>query len=307
MVFSRFFVLLIVYLLLYSGSAAQDSINIDIDTLIYDPPEGVIPDSIPTYNYLVRSGEVLFTRHCTECHALEWDEVGPALASVHKKRPLNWLIRFIKNPAEVIEGGDEYANQLYQQYDTLMPSFTYLSDDQIFAMLAYIKSESVKDEIPTSEDFVLRGKDIFAQHCLQCHEVGLQKFGPALASVYKRRPVPWLMAFIRNSQEVIMSGDEYAVFLYERYNNMVMPEFEFLTDEEIFAVLAYIKEETEPPFNYKQYSSRVQATMDLADDQDQETGTISNWWLWALTGIVLFLGLLILIAIKKAFSLKVKK
>ena len=306
MVFCRFF-LLLVLCLIYSGSNAQDTIYIDTDTLIFDPPEGEIPDTIPTYNYLVRSGEALFTKHCTECHALEWDEVGPALASVHKKRPLNWLIRYIKNPKAVMESGDEYANQLYQQYDTLMPSFSFLTDDQIFAILAYIKSESVKDEIPTSEEFVLRGKDIFAQHCLQCHEVGLQKFGPALASVYKRRPIPWLMAFIRNSQEVIMSGDEYAVFLYERYNNMVMPEFEYLTDEDIFAVLAYIKEETEPPFNFKQYSSRVQATMDIADDQNQEDETISSIWLWVLIGVVLVLGLLILIAIKQAFSLKVKE
>ncbi|MFM7380603.1 MAG: cytochrome c3 family protein, partial [Bacteroidota bacterium] len=46
----------------------------------------------------------------------------------------------------------------------------------------------------------------------------------------------------RNSQAVIASGDPYAVKLYEKWNKSAMTAFDW-SDEEIKAVLAYIKEE----------------------------------------------------------------
>lgn len=275
------------------STAHDETIDIDLDTLAYSFPEGEVPDTIPVYNKLVRSGEVLFTQHCNMCHAVGFEMVGPALASVHRKRPLSWLFRWIRNPAEVIATGDEYATYLNSQYDTLMPSFNFLSDDQIFAILAYIKSESQYDSLPTSISRIEEGERIFSKYCYQCHAVGKQKFGPALASVYKRHGTMWLVNFIRNSQEVIASRDDYANFIYERYNNMVMPSYEFLTDEEIISVLAYIKEESEPPFDYKQYASRVKATVDWVGPQPEHEVESEGigWPVWTLIGAVVVLGL----------------
>ncbi|MFW5761325.1 MAG: c-type cytochrome [Cyclobacteriaceae bacterium] len=275
------------------STAHPAAIDIDLDTMAYSFVEGQIPDTIPVYNKLVRSGEALFTQHCNMCHAVGYEMVGPALADVHRKQPLSWLFRWIRDPAQVIASGDEYARYIDAQYDTLMPSFNFLSDNQIFAILAYIKKEAQYDSLPTSIARIEEGKQLFSQYCYQCHAVGMQKFGPALASVYKRHGSLWLLNFIKNSQEVIASGDDYANFLYERYNNMVMPNFEFLSDEEVFSILAYIKEESEPPFDYKQYSSRVTATVDRVGAQPEaeaETNGI-GWTVWALIGAVLVLGI----------------
>jgi hypothetical protein len=54
------------------------------------------------------------------------------------------------------------------------------------------------------------------------------------------------MRWIKNSQAVIQSGDEYAVNLYNEYNQTVMPSYPF-TDDEVMSVLAYIKQESDKP------------------------------------------------------------
>ena len=278
------------------STAHDGKINVNLDTLAYSFAEGQAPDTIPVYNKLVRSGEVLFTQHCNPCHAVGFEMVGPALASVHRKRPVSWLFRWIRNPAEVIASGDEYATYLRSRYDTLMPSFNFLSDNQIFAILSYIKKESEYDSLPTAEARIEEGKNLFGQYCYQCHAVGMQKFGPALASVYKRHGRMYLVSFIKNSQDVIASGDEYANFLYERYNNMVMPNFEFLEDEQIVSILAYIKEESDPPFDYQQYASRVSATVDWMDGapEDAQKPEGLGWMIWVLIGLVVAIGFAVL-------------
>lgn len=99
-------------------------------------------------------------------------------------------------------------------------------------------------DIPTDEATVAEGRTLFGQHCTACHQVEQQIIGPALASVHQRRPLPWLISFIQNSQKVISSGDEYATQLYEQYNRVVMPNFEFLSNDNIISILAYIKAES---------------------------------------------------------------
>lgn len=86
-----------------------------------------------------------------------------------------------------------------------------------------------------------QGKTIYNNNCLVCHNLSAEKLiGPGLKDVTKRRPEAWLIAWIRNSQKVIESGDKYAVDLYNAYNKTQMPPYAF-SDEEIKSVLAYIE------------------------------------------------------------------
>lgn len=88
------------------------------------------------------------------------------------------------------------------------------------------------------------GKALFKQYCAQCHNKNMKDdlTGPALGGVEAR----WegrdelLYAWIRNSQEVIASGDEYAVNLYNKWNKTLMNPFTNLKDEEIASILAYV-------------------------------------------------------------------
>jgi hypothetical protein len=84
------------------------------------------------------------------------------------------------------------------------------------------------------------GAQLF-QICGACHTIGKGKLiGPDLYNVTQRKDREWLLRFIKNSTEVIQSGDEYAVKLFEEYNKIPMPPSTY-TDEQILAVLDYIE------------------------------------------------------------------
>lgn len=91
---------------------------------------------------VVAKGETVFKTYCMSCHDLKIDGIAPGLGEVTHSEDREWLVRFIKNPSEVIESGDKRAKTLYSQYRSYMPSFSFLSDDQINSVLSYIHSNS---------------------------------------------------------------------------------------------------------------------------------------------------------------------
>jgi mono/diheme cytochrome c family protein len=131
---------------------------------------------------------------------------------------------------------------------SLLLSFTSLQ--------AQSDSTEVSSDNPTTEEsatstggisdeaVIAEGESLFKANCRACHAVDQKLVGPALAGVYDRRDMDWIKAFIRNSQAVIASGDDYAVALYEEYNNTVMTSFNF-SDTEIESIIAYVKYEAE--------------------------------------------------------------
>lgn len=127
---------------------------------------------------------------------------------------------------------------------------------QIFMLSAYSQeppnyyaSDMNNKEIPSDVPTILKGKKAFNQHCSSCHTLCNQRIGPALASVTDRRPVSWLLAFVNSSQQVISSGDQYANFLFEKYNHTIMPDFTYLSEDDILTILAYIDDASAAPYN----------------------------------------------------------
>jgi cytochrome c2 len=94
-----------------------------------------------------------------------------------------------------------------------------------------------------NQELIDAGATLFKNNCQVCHEVHEVKVGPALANITDRRPLEWIKSFILNSQKVIQSGDEYAVNLYNEYNQTLMTSFDF-SDDELNSVIEYIKAET---------------------------------------------------------------
>ena len=86
---------------------------------------------------------------------------------------------------------------------------------------------------------IASGEKLYNANCTQCHAINEVVIGPALKGIEERRERPWLLSWIKNSQKVIESGDEYAVALYEKYKKVAMPAYPF-TDAEIISVLEYI-------------------------------------------------------------------
>lgn len=87
------------------------------------------------------------------------------------------------------------------------------------------------------------GQQLFGQYCQSCHGVTDEVVvGPGLKGILTRREVPWLLKWVRNSQEVIKSGDAYAVALYAKFNQSQMQSFPNFKDEDIKNILAYIED-----------------------------------------------------------------
>ena len=196
---------------------------------------------------MIRHGENLFHTNCSPCHGIGKEKTGPSLASIPKKRPKEWLHKFIHNSQEVIISGDAYANHLFEQYNrNVMPAFKKFSSDDINNILAYIEYRS---HFPNKTDLYSKVKEetgregevLFNNHCGTCHALNKEGYGPALASVTKRRSLNWLIPFIRNSQKVIHSGDPYANHLYQNFGKRIMVPFDFLEEKEIISILKYIE------------------------------------------------------------------
>lgn len=114
-------------------------------------------DGIPTDEATISAGEKLFKANCTVCHAVNDKVIGPALRDIHKRRNLDWIKAFVKNSQKVIQSGDEYAVNLYNEYNkTEMTAFDF-EDAEIASIVGYLKAESAKEIVVAVEESASTG------------------------------------------------------------------------------------------------------------------------------------------------------
>lgn len=97
-----------------------------------------------------QDGEALFKANCTSCHAVKEKIVGPALKGIETRRPEDWLIKWIKNSQSLVKAGDDYAVKIFNEYNRVPMQAFNLKDDEIRAILAYIKTEAEKPDAVAS-------------------------------------------------------------------------------------------------------------------------------------------------------------
>lgn len=104
------------------------------------------------------NGEALFNQHCAACHKLDSKMVGPALGGVVERLQsdhglgTDWLHKWIKNSTDLIASGDEYANQVFEEYNQVpMLAFEQLSDQEIDDILVYTSNPPAPKEEKTAE------------------------------------------------------------------------------------------------------------------------------------------------------------
>ncbi|GAB5523908.1 MAG: c-type cytochrome [Roseivirga sp.] len=111
-----------------------------------------------------------------------------------------------------------------------------------------VEAFAQKDQVPTDEAIIKSGESLFKEWgCNTCHAVDRKVVGPALQGVYDRRTLPWIYEFVRNSSKVIASGDAQAVAVYNEFNQLQMPNHDDLTDDDILAIMAYVKNVEDNP------------------------------------------------------------
>lgn len=88
------------------------------------------------------------------------------------------------------------------------------------------------------------GEMMFKTFCVSCHTIGKGKLiGPDLVDVHTRRTDDWLIEFITSTQAMIKKGDADAVSIFKEYNQTIMPDAPYSTDE-IKAIITYIKSQS---------------------------------------------------------------
>ncbi len=97
------------------------------------------------------TGEEIFQSLCAACHTIGKGKlVGPDLVGVTSRREASWLHRQIKEPDTLIAEKDPIAMQLLQEADNVEMPPLDLSDEEVVAVIAYLKSTEQQGAVATS-------------------------------------------------------------------------------------------------------------------------------------------------------------
>jgi len=119
--------------------------------------KGIASFSISLFSILIflsgsiqaQDGEKLFKANCASCHKIDKKLIGPALAGVEDRwESQENLYAWIKNSQDYLakNSGDSYASELFESYNKSVMTAQALSDEEIGAVLDYIKNPPVKEE-----------------------------------------------------------------------------------------------------------------------------------------------------------------
>ncbi len=94
------------------------------------------------------TGQEIFQENCAACHTIGKGKlVGPDLAGVTSRREEGWLNRQIKDPEGLIAEKDPIAMQLLKEADDVPMVSLELSDEQVAAVIAYLKSTEQQENV----------------------------------------------------------------------------------------------------------------------------------------------------------------
>jgi mono/diheme cytochrome c family protein len=198
----------------------------------------------------------IFTQRCMACHTFgKGIKVGPDLKGVTQRRPIGWLLKFVRSSQTVIQGGDPVARQLFRDFkQQLMPDWTDLSEDQIGAILDWLgksgpeqKAADERHAETASAAEIERGRALFAGTrplsagglaCATCHRLGHERdlrggaLGPDLTGAYFKHQDAALTLYLRRP-------------CFPRRPEAARPEY--LTAEDSFALKALLRHEALSP------------------------------------------------------------
>jgi mono/diheme cytochrome c family protein len=85
-----------------------------------------------------------------------------------------------------------------------------------------------------------RGKEIFVDRCVSCHEppAGMMRMAPDLNGVHQRRSRQWLVQWLTDPSKML-SEDAIAKQLMQQWNNVPMPQM-MLTPDQIEWILEFL-------------------------------------------------------------------
>ena len=116
----------------------------------------------PTDKEAIANGKAHFARYCSSCHGLEEEGIGPRLGGITELLPPDALVKFIRNPSQVISEGNERAVSQVARYKQIMPSFEWMEEKIVRDILGYIDHQTkmyhVTPDKGTTSDAGLTGR-----------------------------------------------------------------------------------------------------------------------------------------------------
>jgi len=252
-------------------------------------------------------GKKIFKTNCAACHSVGANKVvGPGLQGVNDKYSKEWLASWTKNSADLIASGDADAIAVFEANSKIPMPAQNLSDEEIQALYSYVADpegyvvagvgavEVQRVEATAGgDDLAEKGKKLFKANCAACHSVGANKVvGPGLQGVHDKYSREWLGKWIKNSADLIASGDADAKAIFEEFNKVPMPA-QPVNNEEIDAILAYIANP-----NVGEVVSEEVAEVVVVEEKD------NTMLLFILGGVIILLMILIVSLIKSGVFLK---
>ncbi|MDX2362314.1 MAG: respiratory nitrate reductase subunit gamma [Crocinitomicaceae bacterium] len=133
------------------------------------------------------------------------------------------------------------------------------------------------------------GEELFTTKCATCHSITDKRMvGPGLGGLNDRREEEWSIKWIQNSQELIDSGDEDAIAIFEEYNNIPMTAFPDMSDDEVKSILTYIGENGSAGGDVA--AGGGGGTSTAGGSSSSEPSTVNSPWLWLVILITAITG-----------------
>ena len=156
------------------------------------PPTPLPPSGLNKFSPQEVAGLGFFRQEkCQACHDLNGgtNKAGPNLATTSEHRSAAWMLKYFKNPNQVVPGSNMAPIQL--------------SDSNLNALAAFLLKLTPANaaEVASVPDSVVHGAQIYeAQGCGNCHMVnGVgTKLGPPLNGLAQRRDAQWVAKHFAN-------------------------------------------------------------------------------------------------------------
>ena len=172
-------------------------------------------------------------------------------------------------------------------------------------------AEAIAEEAPAEVDaapaaggdaeLIQVGVGVYEENCTQCHRFNSVLVGPALKDAHSRWPSKAdMLHFIQYPQKVIDGGDAHAKSLYDQYKQY-MPNHDFLSDEELEGLYAFIVEESANPFHEVE---KEETSVAAGGGESGGGGSgVSEEFLVVIIGILIVILLAIIIALSLLMGL----
>jgi cytochrome c551/c552 len=142
-------------------------------------------------------------------------------------------------------------------------------------------------------ELVKIGLAIYQDNCTQCHAFSSVVVGPALKDAHKN----WasksdMLHFIQYPQKVIDGGDAHAKSMYEQYKQY-MPNHDFLSEQELEGLYAFIVSESENPT----LELAVAETVAVSGEGAGEGSGVSDGFLQVILVVLIVILIAIIVAL----------